>query len=88
MPANPDNPSSFPSFTPFWKPPKTHLRFEPNVLAFKVKRSCVSGKTYLRLAVNALAFFPVGLNIACQTIKSTLRGHKTARKIVYVLNKH
>lgn len=56
MPANPDNPSSFPFSSTFRETPKTPLRFGPNALAFEVKRSYVSGKTYLRLVVNALAF--------------------------------
>lgn len=36
---------------------KTPLRSIPNALTFKVKRTCVSSKTYLRLKANALAFF-------------------------------
>ena len=35
---------------------KTPLRSIPNALTFKVKRTCVSSKTYLRLKANALAF--------------------------------
>ena len=69
MPANPDNPSSFPFSSTFREPPKTHLRFGPNALAFEVKRTCVLGKTYLRLAVNALAFISRTLLYACPTIK-------------------
>lgn len=35
---------------------KTPLRSIQNALTFKVKRTCVSSKTYLRLKANALAF--------------------------------
>ena len=36
---------------------KTPLRSIQNALTFKVKRTCVPSKTYLRLKANALAFF-------------------------------
>lgn len=42
---------------------KTPLRSIPNALTFKVKRTCVSSKTYLRLKANALAFLHTPLSI-------------------------
>ena len=35
---------------------KTHLRFEPNALAFQLKRQRVLDKTHLRFTLNASAF--------------------------------